>query len=90
MTENKIEAGVMVELLCKVGDTVYNIWSYNGDIEECKWTVKEIDIYKDFCVYKLSRDGTDDYVAFTSREVGEYLFSNKEQAKAKVKELRDE
>lgn len=84
--EDKIENGTLVELPCKVGDKAYAVWPYDGEIEE--WIVKRIEINNNFYIYKLSHDGTDDYMAFTSKEVGEYIFFNKEQAEAKSKEFR--
>jgi hypothetical protein len=56
--EDKIEQGLMLELPCKVGDTVYRLLGYNN---YDKWTVDKINTYVtksgyDYCLVCLSKD----------------------------------
>lgn len=83
--EDKIEQGTLVELPCKVGDTIYWISSNNRDIIEV--VVNRIAF--------VEHDRMILYVA--EKGVGEYsiifvddIYNTKAEAEAKLKELRGE
>ncbi len=84
--EDKIEQGTLIELPCKVGDTVYVAYGVSG-IDE--WEVKEIVIVKNDILFRLTHDGTEDYNAAWLREAGTYLFFTREEAEQHLKELRE-
>ena len=77
---DKIENGTLIELPCKVGDTVYQtdgVRIYQGKIGEIAFT-KEHTIF------------TADIVCFDERAIGESIFLTKAEAEQKLKELKGE
>ena len=84
--EDKIEQGTMIELPCKVGDTVYCVYAVSG-IQE--WEVMSIAIYDHDTVLRLGHKGTNDYNAAWLKEKGTYLFFIPEEAEKRLKELQE-
>ena len=80
--ENKIENGTLVELPCKVGDKVYYIW-LNESISESKIDV--IRIRRNTITFDTASGMT-----YLLEHLGQSVFLTKEQAEAKLKELRGE
>ena len=85
--EDKIEQGKMIELPCKVGDTVYVIfytWNMDGDftgsMEECK--------VNGFYIDEEYRIMVEDDVAYDYRALGVDVFLTREEAEKKLKELQ--
>lgn len=88
--EDDLESGKMIRLPCKVGDTVYWLFTtniqkeiYEVVISEFRYTSKSLDIClsnKDFMGYR--------YV--TPKDIGETLFLTKAEAEKKLKELKGE
>lgn len=72
--EDKIENGTLHELPCKVGDKVYQL-DNAGDIYESE--IKCL-------IYVTS------HIAFDERSIGTSIFLTKEQAEARLKELKGE
>lgn len=83
--EDKIEQGTLIELPCKVGDTVYVV--YATEVEP--WEVTSIVIYDNDILLRLGHKETDDYNAVWLKEKGERLFFNPEEAEKKLKELQE-
>lgn len=78
--ETKIENGTLIELPCKVGDTVYQtdgVRIYQGKIGEIMFS-KEHTIF------------VADIVCFDERAIGLGIFLTQAEAEKKVKELKDE
>jgi hypothetical protein len=76
--EDKIEQGTLIELPCKVGDTVYNTDSirvYQGEIMEISLTPKHF-IF------------TADTVCFDERAIGTRVFLTREEAEKRLEELK--
>lgn len=84
--EDKIEQGTLIELPCKVGDTVYIVYTFSG-IDE--WEVTRIDIMKKNILFRLGHKGTNDYNSALSSEMEETLFFNREEAEKRLKELQN-
>jgi len=84
--EDKIEAGTLIELPCKVGDAAYTC--YGNYIQE--WKVARIDILGWDILFRLGNDGTDDYNAEYLSGVGDRLFFDKAAAEKKLEELKNE
>lgn len=91
--EDKIEAGTLVELPCKVGDTVWLVKYLTCDgtlpvkvFDE--WTIKSIVLTKYGMVFSGTHEGTDDFRLFDEDEYKVNWFTNREQAEARLKELR--
>lgn len=84
--ENKIEQGKMIELPCKVGDTVYIVYSFSGI---CEWEVDEIVIMQRTSRMRLTHRGTKDFNFALLTERGETLFFTREEAEKRLKELRN-
>ena len=85
--EDKIENGTLVELPCKVGDTLYLVYSPFGDIDE--WEITDIQIGKEN-VLRLGHKGTYDYAAVLFKELGEHAFLTKAEAEKKLAKLKGE
>jgi len=83
---DKIKQGTLIELPCKVGDTVYCVYAVSG-IQE--WEVTSIAIYDHDTILRLGHKGTDDYNVSWLRETGEYLFFTREEAEKRLKELTE-
>lgn len=82
--EDKIENGTLVELPCKVGDTVYIV--YSSLIR--KWEVDFICIDKGSIFFKLGHKGTFDYNSFWLEELGDHVFLTKAEAEKRLEELQ--
>ena len=77
----KIENKTLIELHCKVGDTVYQ-FDNSGRIYEA--TILNIEIHKGKPYYETC--GVD----FDNTAIGETLFLTKDQAEQRLKELQNE
>ena len=91
--ENKIENGTLVELPCKVWDTVYMPWEFDGNCGIAILSVEEIEISRQSIFTNLESDD----LVFLSKyncgvfyfdEVGTKVFLTKAEAEAKLKELQ--
>jgi hypothetical protein len=82
--EDKIEQGILIELPCKVGDTVYVIRkkALKGHWEEHRYIVDE---WGKLAVYEKEFN----LVLFSVSKIGEDYFLTKAEAEAKLKELRE-
>ena len=85
--ENKIEQGTLIELPCKVGDTIYviqHIWDMKGRF------VGDIDKRKADAFYVIGGfvDIEDDVVGEFYR-IGEEVFLTREEAEKRLKELQE-
>jgi hypothetical protein len=81
---NKIENGTIIELPCKVGDTVYVIRkkAIQGHWEENRYIV---DAWGKLAVYEKEFN----LVLFEVSKIGEDYFLTKAEAEAKLKELQE-
>ena len=79
--EDKIENGTLIELPCKVGDTVYEA-NYKNSKVYCH-TVYKIELRECLIVYWIDGKGSKDYGYF-----GKDTFLTKAEAEAKLKELK--
>ena len=80
--EDKIENGMLIELPCKVGDTVYFINDYGmGHYKIIPFNVRGFKIEINNRLYVLF-----DFDAFA---FAEDIFTTKESAEAKIKELQE-
>ena len=84
--EDKIEAGTLVELPCKVGDTVYVVYS----VEIVEWEVVSIQIFENNTLFRLGHKNTDDYNSFWLGELGDYAFLTKAEAEKRLAELKSQ
>ena len=84
--EDKIEQGTLIELPCKVGDTVYRITqSYRDGIKVTTYTVKEIIIDKKGVSYlTIALKGSQ---SITCKVKVETVFLTREEAEKRLKEL---
>ena len=86
--EDKIEQGKMLELPCKVGDTMY--WLFASNIEqkiyECLVTDFTYNIKGLYIC--LSKKGLKGYFYVTPEDFGKTVFLTKTEAEQKLKELR--
>ena len=95
--EDKIEQGTMIELPCKVGDTVYWVWEEytNGkqhlSIEE--WQVEVIHIEENEWAVKgfgkEREDGSRPFFWCHSSRFGIWWFLTREEAEKRLKELQE-
>lgn len=87
--KNKIEQGTLIELPCKVGDTVY--WRIaNIAIIECVVILINISVGKKthFSVWaKQKREGVEN--EFSSDDLGDEWFTSREKAEKRLKELQE-
>ena len=83
--EDKIEAGTLVELPCKIGDVAYT--RYDGCIN--KWEVSEIDIFDFDILVKLEHNGTLGWTTAYLSEVGDRLFFNEAEAKKMLEKMKN-
>lgn len=74
--EDKIENGTLIELTCKVGDTVYQTEGVRVYESKIKGLIYDKGIYYD-C----------GYFAFDETAIGEVVFLTKAEAEAKLREL---
>lgn len=82
--EDKIEQGLLLELPCKVGDTVYRVVSRCSDINRCD----DIDQYicRRTCCDAFIRK--EKFAIHILNRIGSDFFVTKEEAEAKLAELR--
>ncbi len=90
--EDKIEQGTLIELPCKVGDTVYFAVDNGWDCAE----IDEIHIFKDDIVfewvqYDRGYELTElwDCGDFSIKDIGKTVFLTREEAEKKLKELQN-
>lgn len=89
--KNKEQAeakGEIVELPCKVGDTIYRLHKYTKEIIEWEVTVIEIGPYE--TLFICGHSGTKDYMVFGETEIGGLFFVNKSEAERRLAELTKE
>ena len=87
--EDKIEQGTLIELPCKVGDTIY--WRIaNITIIECVVTLINISVGKKthFTVWAKQKCGGVEN-NFSSDELGDEWFVTREEAEKKLEELQE-
>ena len=90
--ENKIEQGTLIELPCKVGDTVYWVWEEltNGKqkLSIHEWQVDTIQLKKDEWavrgVGKERQDGSREFFWCHSSRFGIWWFLTREEAEKKL------
>ena len=84
--EDKIENGTIMELPCKVGDTIYEVFKYHKPpfIQQTK--VEKIIVTEKGLKLKLSRNSS--YETSIS-SLGKTLFLTEEAAEAQIKELQE-
>ena len=78
--EDKIENGTLIELLCKVGDTVYQ-FDNGGEIYESK--IRSIYYVENTLFYDC------EFFAFDNTAIGQSIFLTKAEAEARLKELQE-
>ena len=86
--EDKIEQGTLIELPCKVGDTVYWLFTTNIQQEIYECYVTEYIYNKkglDICLSKKCLNG---YAYFTLKDIGNTVFLTREEAEKRLKELQ--
>lgn len=84
--EDKITDGTLVELPCKVGDTVYEVFKYHKPPFIKETTIEKIVITGKGFKLRLSRNSVYE-TAISS--LGKTLFLYKAEAEAKLKELQE-
>ena len=82
--EDLEEQGRLIELPCKVGDTVYIVWS-TLDFHKCKGCVQDSCENCPQDVYEIAKRPFD-YKYLNQR----YIYTSKEEAEAKLAELKGE
>lgn len=94
--EDKIENGTLIELPCKVGDTVYLPWLYSGVYAIAYLTVTHIilDAEKSYIRTNFETDIEDYYEEYKGGEYdfndfGKIVFTNKAEAEKRLKELKE-
>ena len=85
--ENAIENGTLVELPCKVGDTVYEVFQYHKPPFIRVTKIEKIIITEKGLRLKLARNSTYE-TAISS--LGKTLFLTEAEAQAKLEELRND
>lgn len=88
--EDKIEQGRLIELPCKVGDTIYEVIK-GLPIKE--WEVKFVNFYDAAfkeCSISVYDKEIEMFWKFWSSDFGKKLFLTKEEAEARLQELRGE
>lgn len=78
----KFVSGKLIELPCKVGDTVYHY----GD----SFSIREIDIYNGKILFQCGNAGTDDYMVFDNEDLGKTVFLNRKEDEKMMEELMNE
>lgn len=80
--EDLEEAGRLIELPCKVGDTVYLIGTFTGQLTEDKVCTIETNNTGIILVLNCG------WAVFVEQQLGNTVFLTKEEAEAKLKELK--
>lgn len=97
----KIENGTLIELPCKVGDTVYNIYK---ECSKCQYfkdyaytDYVECTLNDDKCMFEFDFDKDCIYAIYETvftysmiDKIGKSIFSTKAEAEQKLKELKGE
>ena len=84
--EDKIETGTLIELPCKVGDTIYEVFKYHKPpfIQQTK--VEKIIVTEKGLKLKLARNSL---YETSIASLGKTLFLTEEAAEAQIKELQE-
>lgn len=84
--EDKIENGTLMELPCKVGDTIYEVFKYHKPpfIQQTK--VEKIIVTEKGLKLKLARNS---FYETSISSLGKTLFLTEEAAEAQIKELQE-
>ena len=84
--EDKIENGTLVDLPCKVGDTIYEVFKYHKPpfIQQTK--VEKIIVTEKGLKLKLTRNSS---YETSVASLGKTLFLTEEAAEAQIKELQE-
>ena len=84
--EDKIENGTIIELPCKIGDTIYEVFKYHKPpfIQQTK--VEKIIVTEKGLRLKLARNS---FYETSIASLGKTLFLTEESAEARLKELQD-
>ena len=85
--EDKIENGTLIELPCKVGDTIYTI--QNAPIMHIE-VVESIQIYSNKIKFITKDRFNGGFWFYYLEDFGEIAFTDKAEAEAKLKELKGE
>ena len=87
--EAKIEQGTLIELPCKVGDTVYKIMHVCGHRRIVQFEVSRISIYeKDICVFfHKSKESWHEWCT-KPHHFGSNIFLTREEAEKRLLELQ--
>ena len=87
--KNKIEQGLMIELPCKVGDTVYKVMPIGGVRRIVEFTVSRISITNEVCIFfKKNKNSWHEWCT-KPQHIGKAVFLTREEAEAKLKELQE-
>ena len=87
--EDKIESGLMVELPCKVGDTCYLVFRVLGDMFGFGYKIKKVTIDN------IHYIGNNEFLTETGEyskymvKFGEDIFTTREEAEVRLKELQN-
>ena len=87
--EDKIEQGKMIELPCKVGDTCYLVYKGLGDMCRVAYKIKEVKIDN------IHYIGDNEFFTETGEcssytvKFGEEIFTTREEAEKRLKELQN-
>ncbi len=94
----KYKNGMLVELPCKVGDTVYMPWEYDGVSGVAELTVNDIFLDMNIGSSSIKTNLESDRAEYMRRysfglfkfeDIGQKIFLTKAKAEAKLKELQD-
>lgn len=84
--EDKIESGTLVELPCKVGDTVYEVFKEHKPPFIQETTIEKIVITEKGFKLRLSRNS---FYETAISSLGRTIFLTESEAEAKLKELQE-
>lgn len=80
IADKLLAQGVIVPPV-KVGDKVWWRGGYS-------FRVVEIDIHKNYTIFRCGNDGTDDYMAFDISDIGKTVFLTREEAEAALENMK--
>lgn len=86
------DKSLVVELPCKVGDTVYYPWIYDGQCGVAFNKVESIKIYVNGLPLVIVEDWRSDMpmpISFCNEDFGKTVFLTRQEAEAKLKELNE-
>ena len=87
--EDKIEQGKLIELPCKVGDTCYLVYEGLGNMCRVEYKIKEVKIDN---IYYIGDNEfftiMGEYSCYTVK-FGKEIFSTREEAEKRLKELQN-